>query len=134
MSAPWHKASVCAVQGHVRSWGVKPTCRLNVKTSQFDPSPTSPRPQALTEPLPPNKVSWIVARFGGASLTGFLTNLRGRSQKFASADVSRFTSAPHGWSQRQLGHFNVGEKNAYPLSCPRDVCDHLRNQRRPGRG
>ena len=66
-------------------------------------------------PLPPNKVSWIVARFGGAGLTGFLTNLRGRSQKFASADVSRFTSAPHGWSQRQLGHLNVGEKNAYPF-------------------
>jgi hypothetical protein len=34
--------------------------------SLTDPSPTSPRPQALTEPLLPNKVSWIVARFGGA--------------------------------------------------------------------
>ena len=32
----------------------------------IDPSQTSPRPQALTEPLLPNKVSWIVARFGGA--------------------------------------------------------------------
>ena len=31
-----------------------------------DPSQTSPRPQALTELLLPNKVSWIVARFGGA--------------------------------------------------------------------
>jgi hypothetical protein len=68
-----------------------------------------------------------------SDLTGFLTHLRGRSQKFASADVSRFTSIPHVWSDRQVGHFNVGEKHAYPLSRPRDVCDHLRNRRNCGR-
>jgi len=66
-------------------------------------------------------------------LTGFLTHLRGRSQKFASAAVSRFTSTPHVWSHSQVGHFNVGENNAYPLFCPRDVCDHLRNWCKPGR-
>ena len=66
-------------------------------------------------------------------LDRLLTHLRGRSQKSAAADVSRFTSTPHVWSHRQVGHFNVGEKNAYPLSCPRHIRDHLRNRRNPGR-
>jgi hypothetical protein len=46
--------------------GEERKANLGAVRSVDDPSPTSPRPQALTEPLLPNKVSWIVARFGGA--------------------------------------------------------------------
>jgi hypothetical protein len=53
--------------------------------------------------------------------------------EISSADVCRFTSNPHVWPHRQLAHLNVGEKNAYPLSCPRDFCDHLGNWRNSGR-
>jgi hypothetical protein len=51
----------------------------------------------------------------------------------SSADVSRFTSNPHVWSHRQVAHLNVGEKNAYPLSCHRHFRDHPGNWCNPGR-
>jgi hypothetical protein len=52
-----------------------------------------------------------------SDLTGFLTHLRGRRQKFASANVSRFTSTPYVWSHRQVGALQRGR--------PRRECDIL---------
>ena len=44
---------------------------------------------------------------------------RSISEKFSSANVSRFTSTPHVWSHhRQVEHFNVGEKKCVPSFLP----------------